>query len=672
MTTPGGDVGDVYAELHLRTDEVKPELKHALKQAGEDAEAEQTGKKIGDSVADGMETSVRRSRPRMKKAMEDATADWEEIPKQRVRRIARYFRDTASGEVRIKYFLEQVADDAYNAVHSGRAGKKFRRAGEAIGQDVGQGFGNTLRQIAGSVFNISGEGPLGLLLIPVLGFVAHAIASLLPAAYALTGLLYTMPALIGSIAAEVGVLMLAFRGVGTAIKAAFAATNAKELNEAVKNLTPSAQNFVRQLVTLKGLFSDLKRLAQESFFQTFRSSTLTELFHVLEPVLRRNIPILASALGDFLRQLVLVFESPAFIKFVDTVIPATAKFLQQFGPSLDTLITGMIRLATFMMPLLNHFGKGFTDMLDRIGKYFTNLSSGDRGQKFLDTATKLLDLTFQALGALLEFIVVFVQTFSEVAGEEVLKSFILFMRMMTAFLQSDVGRKALEGLAMLIIGLSGLFTLLFIVLGVLAAVTAVIIESLGQFLMFVMKLAWAFQTMLLIAIEMVNSKLDRFRALWETIKIAFDRVKQVIMEFFKNPGQMLYEAGRQIIEGLINGIKSKLGPLGVVMDGVMQVIRARMPGSPAKTGPLSGEGYTYLRGKALVDDFSRGISSREESLAQVSNQTMGSIIFGPGSVRVDMQGQVTPDQARITGTAVGMGALDAITRRNTQLAVRAL
>lgn len=77
-----------------------------------------------------------------------------------------------------------------------------------------------------------------------------------------------------------------------------------------------------------------------------------------------------------------------------------------------------------------------------------------------------------------------------------------------------------------------------------------------------------------------------------------------------NIGSLLYNKGKELIQGLINGIKAMLGRLRDTAGDVVGVIGRFLPGSPAKEGPLSGRGYVLKRGQRMTQDFARGLISR--------------------------------------------------------------
>lgn len=659
MTGPRGEeLGEAHVDVGADFSRARKDTKKFLDDVADDDYAA-TGEHIGTSVGDGMDNGIRKSRPKIKKAVEEATQDLEEIPKERVRRIGRYFRDKATGEVKIKYFLEELAHDAMDFVEGSKGQSEFNRVGQGIRDAIGAGF------------NISGKSPLVAILVPVVGMIAHLIAALLPMAYALTALLYTLPGLLVSIGLQVGVLFFAFKGLGTAIQGAFAAKNANELNEAIQGLTPSAQRFVRTLLPLRDLFTALKASAQESFFKAFGTGPLYNLIQQLSPILRSGIPALAAAMGKLLAQFTEFFSSPSFTTFLKNIIPATLRWLERFGPALVVFLTGLIDISNRMLPLLEYFGRGVAKILTKFGEKLSAMARDPETQKFIEDAKELVRWSAYALAALAEFIGTFIKEFSKGEGKLILSTLVLWLKMMTEFLKSPLGKTALKGLAETIILLSALFVALFVIVGIVFAALAAIFEflsfvviSVGTFIGWLwgeLKDFWRWLT------EKGGQIMQQLATLFSPIM----ELKKNIEDFFSNADTWLINAGKDLVRGFKLGIESMIPGLGGTMTKVMQKAVARyMPGSPAEVGPLSGSGYTYLRGRALVDDFARGIQDQTQTLNQTTNRTMGSISFGPGAVRVDMSGtNTTPDQARVAGSAVGNGAIDAIL---TRLAVRTL
>jgi hypothetical protein len=87
-------------------------------------------------------------------------------------------------------------------------------------------------------------------------------------------------------------------------------------------------------------------------------------------------------------------------------------------------------------------------------------------------------------------------------------------------------------------------------------------------------------------------------------------LRERILGALGNMGRLLYDAGAKVIQGLIDGIRDKLGDLGGVMKSVAGKVRDYLPFSPAKEGPLSGRGNPFYSGRSIVELLAGGITSR--------------------------------------------------------------
>lgn len=105
-------------------------------------------------------------------------------------------------------------------------------------------------------------------------------------------------------------------------------------------------------------------------------------------------------------------------------------------------------------------------------------------------------------------------------------------------------------------------------------------------------------------------------------------------------GSMLYNAGRDLIAGLINGIKSKIGDVGSAMKGIAGKVKGFLPGSPVKEGPLTSWNNGGA-GKRLVDQgIIAGLDSRRGALTSAMNDlaSAGALTRSvrlPGGTRLD-------------------------------------
>src|SRR5690606_36751766 len=79
------------------------------------------------------------------------------------------------------------------------------------------------------------------------------------------------------------------------------------------------------------------------------------------------------------------------------------------------------------------------------------------------------------------------------------------------------------------------------------------------------------------------------------------------VEALGNVGRALFESGKALIQGFIDGIQSMVSAVGNAVSGVLDFVGGFFPNSPAKRGPFSGRGWTLYSGRAVVEDFAAGM-----------------------------------------------------------------
>lgn len=84
-------------------------------------------------------------------------------------------------------------------------------------------------------------------------------------------------------------------------------------------------------------------------------------------------------------------------------------------------------------------------------------------------------------------------------------------------------------------------------------------------------------------------------------------------------GNLLRQAGRNVVQGLIDGIRSRIGALMDAANSIAGVIRDRLPFSPAKVGPLSGQGSPDIAGRKIVSMIGQGITSERGRISSALN-----------------------------------------------------
>lgn len=90
-----------------------------------------------------------------------------------------------------------------------------------------------------------------------------------------------------------------------------------------------------------------------------------------------------------------------------------------------------------------------------------------------------------------------------------------------------------------------------------------------------------------------------------------------------NVGRMLYDAGREILSGLIDGITSKVRAVKDKISSVASTIRGALPFSPAKYGPLSGRGAPDRAGETIGAMIASGLEGSTSRVAAAASRVAG-------------------------------------------------
>ena len=679
--------GEAWVDLHVNSDKIEPETDRALHKMGRDTQdtMNDVGHSWGKEASKGIGDEIEKSGPNFARHLENSLRG----RKVRTKVTYQLDRDQNIARTWVSHVIQDIEDAAADA--SGPGGPLDK---------VGKGFADAI----GAGFNVSGRSSLIFFLVPLVGVIGALIGAALQAINALAAALATLPALLTAIGLQVGVLMLAFKGVGTAIGGAFAAKNAKELQEAIKGLTQPAQEFVKALLPLKRFFQDLQMVAQANFFHFFGADVIPRIFKSIGPTVLQGFITLGRVLGETFRDMALFFASPSFREFLQKVIPSTVKFLQSFGPSFTTFLKGLIDLATASLPFLQSLGQMLGGTLTQLGVFFSDAARDPATLKWFHDMQETMEDLLELFGSATDFVFSFLKSLNDTgAGQDLIQTLSDAFEQLAFFFASPVGREAIKGLA------DALIILTFIFVGLAESISAglVLIEALWQFFQFIGMHAKDIGAAILIGFAVIGSAvvafltyiwhglLDFFRLIYETIKADIQlvitvleklpewfrslgtRIYRFIKDFFKDAGEWLYREGRNLVRGLADGMLSALGFLTnagkAVGSAAANAVSNYMPGSPAKEGPLSGSGYVKLRGERMMQDFAEGIQMATPDLEAASLNAVSNISFGRDSINVRYEGvSPTEQQARTTGSAVGSGILDRLAARNTRLAVRTL
>lgn len=133
-------------------------------------------------------------------------------------------------------------------------------------------------------------------------------------------------------------------------------------------------------------------------------------------------------------------------------------------------------------------------------------------------------------------------------------------------------------------------------------------------------------------------------------------------------GVWLFNSGKALIQGFIDGINAMFKPVGDAVSGVMNFVAGFFPNSPAKRGPFSGPGWTRIGdgGGALIEQFQSGMRASSMSVPVDSAAAVMAPQSGYASTSSTEAGL-----PRVVKLVVGGREFDAYVREESTGAVRA-
>jgi hypothetical protein len=694
-------VGVAWADVRFRGDKAPKDVANILDDASDEGDAKMadTGDKWGETLDEHLKKSTKNTGRDVARGI---SAGIEREGFEISRATLRFDRNGNATSTWVSY----VAKDLEKVIKDSGSSGGFNKVGEALGSAIGAGF------------NVSGKSPLIAFLIPVIGLIVEAVGAAIEAVAALTSLLVPVPNILFALGLQAGVLLLAFQGMGDAIKNAFAAKDAEELDKALKGLAPAAATFVRELLPLRDVFKNLKNEAQQGFF-----SGLTDLGEIIGPdtalikTLNSQVGPLAETLGSLATTVLRFFNDPVFIQFLNTVVPSTIDWLRQLGPAIVQLLTGLSEFGTAVTPFVNWFGQVFNQAIFDLGVWLDDLAHNTVFLKWLDEVKGDLSDVWDLLTQAGELIMAFVHSLNA-AGEEnggFIAALTEQLKMLTDFFKSPLGEGALRALMSIAVVLSqiligSLLTISVILVAIEGLRMAVVdlFHGIGGFLSslgdkwdeFWAKVEWAWNTFIenithgfasfrdsAIAVltgfrddvsnyftSIRDNIIDSFNNTIERVRNFFGGLGGNIADAVGNLGGVLWNAGVNLIQGLINGALAMIGPLKSAFSWLMNNgVLSFLPHSPAKEGPLSGEGDPMIAGATIVQRIATGMEMEAPALQSASAVATSNVLLGTGAVQMNFYGATpTNAQAGGIGAAAGNSLATTLAQRNTRLAVRSL
>jgi phage-related protein len=397
----------------------------------------------------------------------------------------------------------------------------------------------------------------------------------------------------------------------------------------------------------------------------------TQAFVALMPILTAVSKLIFNVVGEALKQLAPIVDAltPAIQTLGELLGQILVGALKALGPLLtivaqilnDVLLKAMSAIMPFIPPFLDFI----TQLGALIGAFLVSAFQSLEPfiQQFLKFVTDLLIQITPLLPLILQLATVALKTLAQILqelGPELIQlGSELFPRLLNIVVQltpvfADIIKVIIELLPLLTILAS---LALDVIIPAMVALFATIDE------------VWpSIQAIITGAMNVIKGVVNTFLGIitgdwnraWEGIKQTFGGIWEVlknivrlaligIVDFFiglpirilnaiAGLPDSLFGSGRAMIQGFINGIKSQIQSVINTVTGLIGQVRGLFPFSPAKYGPLSGRGYTTYSGRALMEDWAKGIEQGTPRAVAAVEQAMNATQNG-----LDISAAVTSD-----------------------------
>lgn len=224
---------------------------------------------------------------------------------------------------------------------------------------------------------------------------------------------------LGFAVAGAGTMVLAFQGVGDALKALNearlnpTAENLQKMHEAMSVLGPDGRDFVRTLQALRPEMQKLQDAAQTAF--PGFTEGLDEAMETL-PQAERLIGTIATTMGDLAAQAGDRLNDDQWVEFFEFLDREAATSLTTLTKSLGNAIEGVTNMVMAFDPLSDMFAGGLLDATRDFREWSDDLASSQGFQNFVDYIQDNGPQAMETLGAIANALVSLVQAAAPVGA----------------------------------------------------------------------------------------------------------------------------------------------------------------------------------------------------------------------------------------------------------------
>lgn len=546
----------------------------------------------------------------------------------------------------------------------------FRKAGEVFGE-----FGKAL----GNIFEVLSSGPtkfiaIGLAIVPLLSLIT-GLGAVLSNVVGIVGIL---PSSLAVAVAAFAPLLIAFHGFGDALSAAFSG-DPEKFKEALKGVTPAAQEILKDIAGLKTAFTDLRRRVQEAFFSPLVDDVDKFAANLLTP-LTDGLVIVSRELGGLISDILGSLSSPRGAQFLQEVFQTTADILHSMRPAILELAKGFGNVAEAALPIVRELSEKLAGVLTDFGEFLSRSAKDGSLEKFIRDALDAL----KDLGAFLKSIgsvvaALFGDESSQEAGKKLLADLTEGFKNLAEFLKSDAGKDFLKFLAedldATVNAVRNLGLAIGIVIVAVTDFTGAVHELIDELIDLWKKLTEGADSA---KTGVLQSMTDLATGLIGLGGLFFFAGEALSGSFAKGFGTGAGSALGSVKDSFVNSVRSGLnGLIGSINKGISLLDTALIFTSLPRIPLLAQGGLAF--GPSIIGEAGRELAvplnnpSAQEAIRQALGGAAGGVTIEAGAVQVVFQGVMpTRQQAFDVGQQVADGIAAFMARRDARTAARSL
>lgn len=700
-------LGEAYIEVHADTGPFDRELAASIEKALIAAEAtmRSRGRDSGNAFGEGVKTAID---DHVKRIGDDMADGLEDAARKAGVRASAALADSIQGPdiqlgIDVPVRLGGLDDDELNDREA-----RLTRWARSVAAGMNGALSATNRALSAFSAFFTQVSRMGTLFNPAVlvtgfGILGGAILGLLHILDPLLALIAALPGFLGVLGIQILVVAAAFNGLSNSIGKIFGADTLEDALKVADRFEGGIRNFMIGLAELSQVWRDIITISQDYFFKPF-NDVLSRVAKVLgRGQFLAGIRDVAMALGQFATAFIGVFSSPAFISFVDALLPAVARITRILTGPFASLMNGLFTLMRVSLPFVEEVARIFGDLMYRFEGWVVGASKDGSLTKFFEDSLETLKLLGGVISSVWKLLMTFLSTLRETGvGDNFLKTIILVLDGLTKFFSSDLGQDAIVSMTQaamgaivligsLIITLTTLWQLMITTFQNIASIVSGIwsgIQWLGRkitdFFIWLAGGQAAARTSMVATWTTFTSTLTNA---WNRFSGGFQQKFNEIRSFFRNmPSTLknalgslagtLYNAGVNLIRGLIAGIVDTVPDLKDVLGWITNMI-------PNLKGPEDTDKKLLVNaGFQVMQGFRRGLALGAadvfSDLRAITgmigvNANANSFLFGPGAITQNFNGaQPTTSAAHSLGSAVGSGIASAVNGQNMAASVRAI